>query len=175
MNITERDIFDFVFYQENLSSEKVEYLKTSRIFDEEIAFYRSLKKSLNEELSEEVKRKIAEKIPLYNPARFHVLYPVRDTFPKRNNHIPVLAAATPNENSSISAKTFIDEAHHYLIRLINFKNSSKIYCFSTSEEKLKNYKVIILPSGKTFEQSDNSSPIEIDQQIEAEKIELQFN
>lgn len=174
MEINERDLFDFIFYQGNLSSEKVEYLKTSRIFDEELEFYRSLKKSLNEELSEEIKQMIAEKIHVYNPAKIHILYPVQEKMGKRFNHIAVLAAASTDEKPAVSAKTFIDEANHYLIRLLNFKNSSKIYVFSTSEEIIKNYKVIIQPSGKTFSQSDNSAPIEVDSTIEAENIELQF-
>ena len=40
MNISERDIFDFVFYPENLSTEKVTHLKNSKVFDDEIDFYR---------------------------------------------------------------------------------------------------------------------------------------
>jgi hypothetical protein len=175
MNITERDLFDFVFQPENLSIEKVKYLKTSKIFDEEINFYRELKKSLDEELSDEVKRKIAEKIPLYNPAKFHVLYPVQEAVRKKKNDLPVLAAASPKEKPSVKAKTFVDENNHYLIRLLNFKESSKIYVFSTTNEILKNYKVIIHPSEQIFEQVDNSVPIEINFPIEAENIELQFN
>ena len=175
MNISERDIFDFVFNKENLSNEKVEYLKTSKVFDEEIEFYRSLKKSLDEELSEEIKLKIAEKISLYNPAKYYVLYPAKVTPKKRKNDLPILAASSPEEKPSLTAKTFVDEANHYLIRLLNFKNSSKIYVFSTTEEIIKNYKVVVQPSRKTFEQADNSSPIEINSPIEAESIELQFN
>ena len=175
MNISERDIFDFVFYPEKLSIEKVEHLKNSKVFDEEISFYRSLKKSLQEELTEDVKQKLAEKIPLYVPIRKYTLYPVKETVKKRKNDIPILAADSPKEKPAVTAKTFIDEHNHYLIRLLNFKESSKIYVFSTTDETLKNYKVVVKPSGKVFEQVDNSSPIELDSPIEAENIELQFN
>lgn len=174
MNITERDLFDFVFFPENLSNERIEYLKTSGIFDEELDFYRSVKKSMEEELTEEVKRKIAEKIPIYNPAKFYILYPVKEP-QKRKRKFPILVAASPKEKPAVVAKTFADEANHYLIRLLNFKHSAKIYVFSTTEEVLKNYKIVIRPSGQSFQQSDNSSPIEINIPIEAENIELQFN
>lgn len=150
-------------------------MKTSKVFDEEIEFYRSLKKSLDEELSEEVKRKIAEKIPLYNLARFIILYPIKETSKKKKSDLPILAAASAKEKPAVTAKTFVDEANRYLIRLLNFKDSSKIYVFSTTEEVLKNYKVVVQPSGKTFEQTDNSSPIEISSPIEAANIELEFN
>lgn len=174
MNISERDLFDFIFYPENLSVEKAEYLKTSRIFEDEIEFSRSVKKSLMEELSEEVKLKIAEKIHIYNPAKIHTLYPVQETSKKVRSSIPVFAAASQKEKPAISAKTFIDEANHYLIRLLNFKSSSKIFVFSTTNEILKNYRVIIQPSGQIFSQADNSTPLEINSPIEADKIELQF-
>src|SRR3990167_6271723 len=141
MNINERDMFNFVFYPENLSTEKVEHLKNSKIFDAEIDFYRSLKKSLEEELTDDVKQKLAEKIPLYVPMKIFVLYPVKETLKKRKNDIPILAADSTKEKPSVTAKTFIDEHNHYLIRLLNFKESSKIYVFSTTEETLKNYKV----------------------------------
>lgn len=175
MDISERDIFDFVFYPEKLSIEKVEHLKNSKIFDEEVSFYRLLRNSMEEELSENVKLKLAEKIPLYVPMKIFILYPVKETVRKRRNDVPIFAAASPNEKPAVAAKTFIDENNHYLIRLLNFKDSSKIYVFSTIEEHLKNYKVIIHPSEQIFEQADNSSPIEIDSPIEADHIELQFN
>jgi hypothetical protein len=175
MDISERDIFNFVFYPEKLSVEKVEHLKTSKLFDEEIDFYRLLRNSMEEELSEDVKLKLAEKIPLYVPMKIFVLFPVKETVKKRKNDVPIFAAASPNEKPAVAAKTFMDENNHYLIRLLNFKDSSKIYVFSTTDEILKNYKVVVKPSGQTFGQIDNSSPIEISTPIEAESIELQFN
>lgn len=175
MNISERDIFDFVFYPENLSNETAENLKNSNLFAEEIDFYSSLKKSLVEEISEEVKQKIAQKIPLYTPVKVFVLYPAQENKKKQKNDVTILAADSPKEKPAVTAKTFIDEANHYLIRLLNFKDSSKIYVFSTTDEILKNYKVVVQPSGQVFEQTDNSSPIEINSPLEAENIELQFN
>ena len=75
----------------------------------------------------------------------------------------------------MTSATFLDEEKRYLIKLHNFKNSAKIYVFSTSEEKLKNFKIIIQPSNKIFEQTDNSKPLLIDESIEVSSIELQFN
>ncbi len=75
----------------------------------------------------------------------------------------------------MTSATFIDEDKHYLIKLHNFENSAKIYVFSTSEEQIKNYKIIIHPSEKIYEQSDNSQPLLVDAPVEASSIELQFN
>lgn len=175
MKITERELFDFVFFPENLPNDKVEYLKNFKEFDDEIKFYHSVKDSFDEELREDIKQKIAERIPIYIPAKIFFLFPVKKTVKEKNGDVTVLAAASPKEKPSVKAKTFIDESNHYLIRLLNFKDSSKIYVFSTTEEVLRNYKVKIKPSGQTFEQSDNSTAIEINSPIEAENIELQFN
>lgn len=175
MHVSERDIFDFVFYPENLSKQKNEYLKNSNLFSEEINFYSLLKKSLEEEISEEVKLKIAQNILLYTYVKVFVLYPAREIKKKRKNDVTILATASEKEKSSVEVKTFLDENNQYLIRLLNFKNSAKIYVFSTTEEVIRIYKVVIHPTKITFEQSDNSSPIEIDTPIEAKKIELKFN
>ncbi len=175
MKITEREIFDFVFFPENLPIDKVEYLKNFNEFDDEIKFYHSLKASFEEELSEDIKQKLAERIPIYIPTKIFFLFPVKEVIKEKNSDVTVLAAASPKEKPSVKAKTFIDESNHYLIRLLNFKDSAKIYVFSTTEEVLKDYKIVIRPSEQIFEQTDNSSPIELNSPIEAENIELQFN
>lgn len=172
MKISEKEIFDYVFYPENLTKDKVEYLKNSRLFNEEINFYHSLKKAMDEELSYEVKQKLGEKIPIYILQKVIVLYPVKEPTKKSKIHLPVLAAASEKQKPAVSVKTFIDESNHYLIRLLNFKDSAKIYVFSTTEEVLKNYQVVIKPSGQTFEQDDNLKPIEFKSPLEAENIEL---
>lgn len=174
MNISERDIFQFVFYPENLSNEKLEHLKTSKVFAEEIHFYKSLKNIFMEELTDEIRQKLAEKIPLYFPQKIFVLLPVKEVLKKRRNDVPVFAAASEKIKPDFTSKTFIDKSNNYLIKLLKFKNSSKIFVFSVTGEKLTNYRVVVNPSGQTFEQSDNSSPIEIDTLIEAESIELKF-
>ena len=65
--ITERDIFNFVFYPETLSSSKKSVLESETEFIEEIEFYNDLKESLTAELSNEVKmeiRRIIKTIPI---------------------------------------------------------------------------------------------------------------
>jgi hypothetical protein len=175
MNVSERDIFNFVFYPDYLSDEKFSFLKTSKIFDEEVDFFISLKKSLDENLTAEIKNKIAERIPIYVPSQTYSLYPVRELQRKKKNNIQVLAADSPKEKPEVTVKTFVDETNHYLIRLLNFKDSAKIYTFSTTEQSLKNFKVVIHPASAVFNQADNSTPIEVNHPIEAEKIELKFD
>lgn len=65
MEITERDLFNYVFYKNLIDKEKIEYLKNSIIYKSEIDFLTSIKNALPEELSDEIKEKISRKIPAY--------------------------------------------------------------------------------------------------------------
>ena len=103
------------------------------------------------------------------------LNPVKEKVRKKKATGLTLAADSPKIKSKLTSATFIDEDKHYLIKLHNFENSAKIYVFSTGEEQIKNYKIIIHPSNKIYEQSDNSKPLLIDAPVEASSIEIQFN
>lgn len=175
MKITERDIFNFVFFKENLTVEKMEYLKHSKEFVEEIDFYLSLKQSFDVELNDDIKQRIANKISVYVPSKIFLLFPIEKQIKRRLNNKSVLAAATSETSAEFEVKTYIDENKQYLVRLLNSKNHSKIYVFSTSEEVLRNFQVIIKPSGQKFEQSNNYSPIELDKPLQADNILLKFN
>ena len=174
MKITERDIFNFVFYNDLLSTEKREYIEESGNFSKGIRFYQSLKEAINQNLSVEIKNFISEKIPAYNPIKFK-LYPIKDVKSKKKNSNLTLAADSPETNTKMEASTFIDEEKRYLAKLLVSDKSSKIYVFSTNDEQLENYKLIIHPSNKIFEQINNSQPLIVDSPIEVSSIEIQFN
>lgn len=53
--ITEKDLFDFVFYPETLSKEKFFLIKNSEKYSQEIAFFQQLKNTIETELSNEEK------------------------------------------------------------------------------------------------------------------------
>jgi hypothetical protein len=65
MEITERDLFNYVFYKNLIEKEKIEYLENSVIYKSEIDFLTSIKNALSEELTDETKEKISRKIPAY--------------------------------------------------------------------------------------------------------------
>ncbi len=174
MEITERDIFNFVFFKSSVSSEKIKFIKEKNEFSTGIKFYQALKAAIGKNIPVEVKNKLKEKIPAYN-SLIYILNPVKDKVRKKKVTDLILAADSPKIKSKMTSATFIDDEKHYLIKLHNFENSAKIYVFSTNEEQIKNYKIIIRPSNRIYEQTDNSKPLSIDFPIEASSIELQFN
>jgi hypothetical protein len=66
MEITERDLFNFVFFREKLSVEKADYIESSEMFNEEIEFFASLKEKLADEVPDDIKGKLASGISDYN-------------------------------------------------------------------------------------------------------------
>lgn len=173
--ITELDIFNFVFHPELISKEKERYLEGSPEFRDEIEFYSSLKKSLVEELSSEVRQKIASKIDSYKPGNIIYLYPVDEYQNRKLSNNVRLAAASPEEKPKVSSKTFYDEEKTYIIKVINYEKNSKVFVFSTQYELIKDFELNILPQNLKYHLSDNSAPLELDFKVEPESISLEFN
>jgi len=173
--ITEKDIFNFVFYPEFLSKEKVSFLQTSSDFNDEVEFYSSIRNSLSDELDFEVKQKIASTIDIYKLKNIIYLYPVEELkIQKRSNEL-VLAAASKEDKPTISTKTFYDADKTYIIKVINYDKSSRVFVFSTQYELIKDFELNILPQNLKYHISDNSAPLELDFNVEPESICLQFN
>ena len=174
MNISERDIFNFVFYESLLSPEKIKFIDDSDGFNEVVNFYKNLKSAISQNISTEIKNKLREKIPAYRVSSYK-LFPMPDISQKKKPSILTLAADSGKIKSNTTTTTFIDEEKQFLIKLLNFENSAKLFVFSTDDEVIRNFKIIIQPSNLVFEQADNSQPLQIDNPIQAASIELEFN
>ncbi|MCZ7609622.1 MAG: hypothetical protein M5U17_05595 [Ignavibacterium sp.] len=173
--ITEKDIFNFIFYPEILLREKKRYLESSSDFRNEIDFYSSLKEAIDEELNSEIKQKIALKINSYKPGNIICLYPVDEYQNRKVSNNVRLAAATPEEKPKVFSKTFYDEEKTYIIKVINYEKNSKVFVFSTQHELIKDFELNILPQNLKYHLTDNSSPLELDFNVEPESISLEFN
>ncbi len=64
-NITELDIFNFVFFNEILPQKKRKYIDRNEDKFELLNFYREQKKSIARSIKKETQKKIAAKIPAY--------------------------------------------------------------------------------------------------------------
>ncbi len=139
-----------------------------------IIFYKELKLGLEKNLSENIKSKIAEKIPAYRLEKEILLYPLKEPkVQKRNGNR--LAAASTELKLKTSTKTFIDNDKEYLIKVLNYGETTKVFVFSTENEVVKNFDIIIEPQNLKYHFDDNSEPLKINHSIEAEKIEIKFN
>ena len=138
-----------------------------------IIFYKELKDSLSQDLSLSIKQKLAKKIKVYKSNNVIQLYPVQEINKKRNG--TVLAAASVEEKLKIITKTFYDADKTYIIKVINYSENAKIFVFSTQQEVIKDFEIIILPENKKYHCNDNSLPLELSAPVEAESIQIEFN
>lgn len=175
LNITEKDIFNFVFFNNLISTEKEEYLNGNSNFKVQLDFYKKLKDVFLEEIPNNIKDKIVSGIEAYKKIKTFILYPVDYGHKKKHSDVLILAAdSIAAESNEIKSKTFIDEGRNYLIRLIKENSKSKIYVFSTHEPVMKNFTVVIKPQSVKYVLDNNSRPLEIEGNIDPESIEIEF-
>lgn len=174
MIIDEQDIFNFVFFPNNVSEEKTKLLETDKSFSEAIEFYNQLKLNSERELTNSVKKKLAEKIPAYKLTHVIVLHPL-NALTLRTQNDSRMAAATRELIPKTTTKTFVDSDKDYLIKVLNYGNETKVFVFSTKDEEVKNFDIVIEPQNLKFHFEDNSEPLIINQSVDAEKIQLKFN
>lgn len=173
MKINEQDIFNFVFYPHLLNEEVKEYLSKTENYTEAIIFYKELKSELESNLSFEEKRFIASKIDTYKIPRTIYLNKLKESSQK--NITRLAAASTTELRLKMTTKTFVDNDKEYLIKVLNYGETTKVFVFSTKDEVVKNFDIIIEPGEVEYHFEDNSQPLKIQKSIEIDKIELRFN
>ncbi len=165
--LKEQDLFNFVFFRREIDSKKLLFLEESRyIFN--LTLFKNIKEGLSENLPVFIKEKIKNRIKCYNPIENIILNPIKEV--KHDDAPP----ADSTEKHAVSKSTFIDESNIYLIRLINYEDSSRLFLFSRNEEKINNYKLIMSPGNETFIVKNNVIPLEIDHKVTVTGIELIF-
>jgi hypothetical protein len=172
--IDEQDIFNFVFYSESLSADKKRIIESDNTVNEALDFYKQLKINLNREQSASLKELIAKKISAYTLANEIILYPLKTPLIQKRNQSR-LAAGSIDLAPKMTTKTFVDSEKEYLIKVLSSEEVTKIFVFSTNDEVVKDFDIIIEPQKLKYHCEDNSEPLQIAQLIEAEKIQLSFN
>ncbi len=172
--ITEKQLFDYVFFRGLLSEEIIEMIEKTNAYKEHISFYEMIKENLETDLSPEIKEKIKAKIPVYKSADVISLFPIAYNFKKRDSGMITLAAESATMEKGVTAKTFFDENKEYLVRVLKFESSTKIYIFSITDNILHDFTISLYPTGHVFSREDNLEPIEFNERIDVEKIDVSF-
>lgn len=172
--ITEKDLFDFVFFPNLLTQEKYFFLHSSKDFEEEVLFFTDLKNFIQSEPTDEDKALIARKIPVYKAAIIIQLYPVNQEKKRKLNSM-ILTAASENQNEpAVNSKTFYNKDKTYIIKIINYEKSSKIFVFSPQYYVVNDFDIIFKPQNIKFHIKDNTLPLELQHCIEPESVVLEF-
>jgi hypothetical protein len=175
LKITERDIFNFVFYPDLVREEINAFLSSIAETSEEIKFYGNLKISLNQPIAKDIKQKIADKINAYKLTDSITLFPMHNPIQERKHASFVLAAASENNTSpKMVTKTFVDDGKDYLIKILTYGNNTKVFVFSTHDEVIKDFHIVVEPQNLRFHLDDNTEPLKIDQAIEADLVRIEL-
>ena len=174
MKITEKDIFNFVYYPDLVKEEIKAFLVTIENSSDAIAFYKELKSDLENSLTAGIKKKIADKIKSYLPINIIELHPLKEPKVKKENGSRLAAASTTELKPKMTTKTFVDNEKEYLIKVLNYGETTKVFVFSTKDEVVKNFDIVIEPHHLKYHLDDNSEPLKIEQSIEPQRIQLQF-
>lgn len=172
MKITERDIFNFVFYPELVKEEIKAFLTTIENNSDAIGFYKDLKSDLENKITKDIQKKIKDKIKSYRPLNIIELHTLKEPKLKIENGSRLAAASTTELKPKMTTKTFVDNDKEYLIKVLNYGNMTKIFVFSTKDEVVKNFDIVIEPQHLKYHLEDNSEPLKIEQLIEPERIQL---
>lgn len=172
--INEQDIFNYVFYPESLSAEKRLKISEDISLAEMVLFYQQLKKDLGKSIDQSVKIKLASKIPVYTLSNIVILHPLKSPEPIRSR-TNRLAAASTELKPQTTTKTFVDKEKDYLIKVLNYGETTKVYVFSTKDEVIKDFNIIIDPQNLEYHLDDNSEPLVLDKLIDVERMKIQFN
>jgi hypothetical protein len=175
MKVTERDIFNFIFYPQSVRKEIKAFLSSIQDTSEAVIFYKELKSGLAQRPPVSLRKKIAKKISAYTFENKINLYPLHEPLHKRKpEHLVLAAASEKNSVPKLVTKTFVDDGKDYLIKLLTYGKNSKIFVFSTQDEILKDFDIVISPQNLRFHLNDNTEPLKIDQSIDPEQITIEF-
>jgi len=174
INITEQDIFNYVFCPEILKAETSKLISGDSSLYEAIAFYKQMKSDAEQKPDINLKKKIAEKIPAYTLSNVITLYPLKLVQPQKRKANRLVAASTELKPQT-STKTFVDSPKEYLIKVLNYGETTKVFVFSTKDEVVKDFNIIIEPQNLEYHLDDNSEPLVLDKMIDAESIKIKFD
>lgn len=168
INITEEDIFKFVFNPENLANEKLEYLNSIQDrFKKEIDYCKGLLAQSNVTEIDSITDQVIQKVKYFKIVE---LYP-QIIKPRDENGVKLAAASILIEKKPNSI-SFTDSESKYLIRVVKAESQHLLYLFSEDKSK-HDFRLTIHPSKTQYQITDLSKPIEILEEAVIEQINVE--
>jgi hypothetical protein len=172
MNITERDIFNFVCCQNELSSWQVMQLNAYKNYlREQFLICSSAQALINnfnsqKALDEKTFAAAIEQYKMENDMQheFDIEYSI--------TNIVKLAADGPEEESEVVVDTYKDDANDFIIKIITTKDDRKIYIFKNENSHFETISLKLKPAGKVIEVKGSNKSASVDRSFEINGVEV---
>ncbi|MCX6152347.1 MAG: hypothetical protein NTX22_17610 [Ignavibacteriales bacterium] len=173
MQISEKDIFDYVYYRETLPVNKLKYIDENySLYTKEIEYYKSFHNSIDTEIKDGLSNKFFAEISESKPKTI-TLYPKQIELAQGEDQYH-LAADSVNLIAKTGSQSFTNSESTILVKLLTKDNKTQIYVFSTTNKLIKNIKLTFSPPGKTFSMENNKTFIEVPEALTVEGIQMTY-
>jgi hypothetical protein len=175
MSIFEKDLFNYVFFPDILSKEKYNLIENSKSkFQNELTLLSEIKENLKEKVSDDIIERIMLKLHEYNERRLIVLEKTNNPHLFQSGHL-VLAAESPVLEQKLRTDTYEDKNSEYLVKIITDQQQNKIFIFNKDNSEMRNVKINIEPSGKSFILESSFKPYILTPKQEINRISIHPN
>ena len=175
MNITEKDLFNYVFFPDILSRQKyIQISENKSKFFNELTFLSEYKENLKEKVSDRIIEKILSKLEAYSNSFGIVLEKTNNPHLFPSGKL-VLAAESPILEQKLRTDTFEDKNSEYLVKIITDQQQNRIFIFNKDNSEMRNVKINIEPSGKSFVLESSFKPYIISPKQEINRISIYPN
>lgn len=169
--ISEKDLYIFVFYQNQLSEEKVNYIKNNRSkFESELSLLEEIKENMAGDVESGIVERINSKIEKSNKPTTILL---NKLVIENNDHL-ILAADSPEEEMKTRTDTFKDKGNKFLGKILTTDKMNRIYIFKNFREEIYNMTITLFPSRQSYTISSADLPLVVTPPQYIEQLELEF-
>ena len=157
IKLSEKDLFTFVFYSENLSEEKRNLIESNfDKFASELELLKGIKEAIKEPLPKSILERIHEKITNLENENYYVLEKIETI---SDSEYLILAADSPQKIASPKTETFVDSNNKFMCKIISTSEANKIYLFSNLDNEIQEFDITLYPSKENLIVSKEDMPI----------------
>ncbi|MBK7106358.1 MAG: hypothetical protein IPH62_13845 [Ignavibacteriae bacterium] len=172
-NITEKDLFKYIFYPENLSKNIYDFISDNKPnFKNELEFLQNLYDEMQTQIPDSIVEKLNKRIASLNNFKSIILEKDKNEY--RSGHDEYCLAAASESTEQLKCTTFRDKESNYLLKLFFGKTSNKLYIFAKDKIENKKVEITFLPSNSKFTFSTNELPFSFDENEIIDQIVLNF-
>ena len=157
LRITEKDLFTYVFYSDNLSEDKRNLIISNLDkFTAELDLLKNIKAGLNEPVPKSILERIHKKIDYIENKNIYLLEKIETI---TDSEYLILAADSPEKNASPKTETFVDSNNKFMCKIISTNEANKIYIFSNLDDEDLEFDITIFPSKENYIVNNKDMPI----------------